>query len=257
MPKTVLITGASSGIGAALADLLADKGYALILHGRDGQRLDDVVLKVSKKSTVDKIQADLSTEEGRKSLCEKIKNSVPELVINNAGLGWYGDVTDQPWTSLKEIIDVNIEAVVELTQAAAQIWKEKKIEGIVLNVSSVAAYTVMPGLAVYAATKSFVNQFSVSMDFEMKEHGIRVLASCPGVVATNFSERAGADKKRKNPMEMTVEFAANEIWKQVEKKKRVHLFDWKYRVLGLLSYYVLPRFIVARETYSAIKKLIK
>lgn len=243
-----LVTGATSGIGEAVAHLLGEKGIPLILTGRNGEKL----ASLQKKLVAEVYPFELEQKQSREKLGELIKLKKVDLVINNAGFGLYGEAISIPIEKQLEMVEVNCQAVLDLTLRAAKVMAEDRRKGVILNVSSAAAFQVFPNFAVYAATKAFLNSFSQSLDFELKEKGIRVLVSCPGQVATDFSNRA-AGKKVDRPrfIDMTPEEAAQAIWHQIENEERVHIFNWKYR-LGTRLSYLLPVSFVA----SLLKKNI-
>lgn len=235
--QRALITGASSGIGESLARLLADKSIHLILSGRNAQHLEELQKELSAKVKVDVVPGDLAIAADREVLLSKIQELRPDLLINNAGLGLYGDLITFPAEEQLQIIDVNIKALVELSMAVAKTLYDESKPGVIMNVSSSAAFLTFPGFTVYSASKSFVNEFSKSFDAEMKEFGIRVLASCPGQIDTQFRMRAshGAASSSEGFSVMTSSYAAQQIWKQIVKEKRVHIFNWKYRMTILLT----------------------
>lgn len=228
-----LVTGASSGIGEALAYLLANKGIDLILHGRNTESLERVKKQIGGKVKVEWMTADLAHSDERQKVAEVIRAKKPNLVINNAGFGLFGSALESDVARQFEIAEVNAMAVLELTLVAAQMMKGAELQGVILNVSSSAGeLPISPGFAVYSASKAFVNKFSQSLDFELKGSGIRVLASAPGFVNTNFSKRAGSNTRKEiHNITMTSDFAAAQIWDQIEKGKPLHLFDWKTRFL--------------------------
>jgi short-subunit dehydrogenase len=225
-----LITGANSGIGEALCHLLADQGINLIITARDSARLNALTEKLKYKIKVISFTADLGKHEDRQIVIDYIQKHQPDLVINNAGYGLYGDALTHTTQEQLEILNVNGNCVLELTLEAARTMIQAKKQGVILNVSSVASFYVFPGLAVYSAAKSFVTQVSQALDIELQPQGIRILVSCPGIVATDFARRAaGSAKSIQSSSSMSSEFAAKEIWKQIQKRKACHIFNWKYR----------------------------
>jgi short-subunit dehydrogenase len=162
--QLALITGASSGIGEELAYLFADEGISLILSGRDQTRLEAVASKCRKKVAVELLVADLATADGRACHCNLIWDKTPDLIVNNAGFGFYGDVLSYPTKVMSQMLDVNCKAVMELTLEGARAMIASKKKGVVLNVSSAAAFQIFPYFAVYAATKTYVNAISQSFD---------------------------------------------------------------------------------------------
>lgn len=237
-----LVTGANSGIGEAICHLLAQKKIPLIISGRDLPRLEKVATALRSYVPIDIFPADLTKHESRWELIRKMQETCPDLVINNAGFGKYGIAIDIPTHDQAEMLDVNCKAVTELSIEAAKLWRSQQKTGIVLNVSSTAGFIdVFPQFTVYAASKAYVNHFSQSLDMEMEKYGIRILASCPGMVRTRFQEHASNQKtsgtKRKM---MTAEFAAQEIWKQIQKQSPVHIFNGFYR-LGIMIKHLIPK----------------
>lgn len=234
------ISGATSGIGEALAQLLASKGISLILNGRNQKKLEELKQTFESRVPVEVVLADLSSPLERQKIVDVLRMKKPDLVINNAGFGMYGEATSISLKEQLDMIEVDVKAVVEFTIEASKSLVQANRRGIILNVSSAAAYQIFPTLATYAASKAFVLNFSRSVDFELKSQGVRVLVSCPGQVATDFSIRAGGHTKRRSGnLVMTCAYAAEAIWEQIEKEKGVHIFNWKYSMGTLLSY-VLP-----------------
>lgn len=251
-----LVTGASSGIGEALCHLLASQDIDLLITGRNTAQLDNLIKILQPKVRVISYPADLAKESGRAFLIDKIHDHVPDLVINNAGFGLYGEVLTYDTRQQLDILHVNGTAVLELTMEAARTMLSKEKQGVILNVSSAAAFQIFPSFAIYAAAKAFVNHFSESLDLELKPHGIRVLAACPGMVATQFGRRAaGGDKRRKSSSQaMTSTFAAEQIWWQIQKGKPIHTFDWRYRLASFLTRYILPKKWVTKAVRANIEK---
>ncbi|MCR4706841.1 MAG: SDR family oxidoreductase [Clostridiales bacterium] len=189
--KTALVTGASSGIGREIARVLSEKGYDLILTARSGERLRKLAEELPGKSEV--YAADLSRRGEVLALSEYIRETRPDAVVNNAGFGLFGDVSEASLERTAEMIDVNVTALTLLTQAALSSMTEKG-EGRILNVASSAG--LLPGgphMAVYYATKAYVTSFTGAAAQELAEKKSRVTVSalCPGPVDTDFNRVAG------------------------------------------------------------------
>jgi len=250
-----LVTGASSGIGAHLCRRLSQRGMKLILTGRDRKRLEDVAKELPDSEIV---VADLSTEEGRATVVRIIKKCLPNLVINNAGYGLLGDVISHGAEKQLDLVRVDVEAVLEITVEAAAALKESQKKGTIVNISSAASFQPYPFFAAYAASKAFVTNFSQGVNEELKPYGIDVLVSCPGWIDTPFGVRASGGKPRKKPANraMTIDFAVNEILWQIEKKKPVHTFDWRYRLVVWLGKHIIPKrlafYILKKVAFSRI-----
>lgn len=254
-----LVTGASSGIGEAVARLLAEKGIDLIIHGRDGDSLDRIAEELSKKVQVDIVKADLAVVSERKKVIDIIHQRVPDLVVNNAGFGLFGDALTFETKQLMQMLEVNGNAVLEMTLEAARSLISAGKKGVIMNVSSSASEfpPVTPGLSVYCASKSFVSFFSQSFDAEVSPYGVRVLASCPGLIGTNFRSRAGGKEEssfsQKNIV-MTPEYAADQIWKQIQNGKPLHVFDRKTKFLAFILRNFFPKKWVAKIYHKNILK---
>lgn len=240
--KLAFVTGATSGIGAALCQLIADKGINLMISGRNKEKLDSLEKTLSKKVIVRTVHADLLKLSDRQNLVDNIKIHTPDLVINNAGIGLYGEALSYTTEQQLEILQVNGNAVLELTLESARMMISNNIKGTVLNVSSAAGFLVFPNFTIYAASKGLVNQFSEALDFEMKPYGVRILSACPGVVKTHFRERAGGGEEKREGM--TSDYAAEQIWQQILCSKPIRIFNWKYRLAILMTYFVPKRWLL-------------
>ena len=189
-----LVTGASSGIGAAIAGELASRGYALALVARREERLRTLATELNEAHGVDVavIAADLSEESGRDRLAEGLRGGsrVVDVLVNNAGYGSRGDFVTNPRERMVGMVKINIEAVVDLSARILPGMVERG-RGTILNVASMAAFQPMPGAAVYSASKSFVLSFSESIRTELRGSGVTVTAVCPGPVKTEFTDAAG------------------------------------------------------------------
>lgn len=237
IPVLAFITGASSGIGEALAKLLAANGVSLILAGRDADRLEKVARICRQKVSVETLLADLATEDGRSAHSKMIWERGPDLIVNNAGFGVYGHSLSHTTAMQENLLEVNGQAVMVLSLEGARKMIAAKKKGTIVNISSAAAFQVFPFFAAYAASKAFVNAFSQALDVELSPYGIRVLVSCPGMVRTQFGKRASGREHppAKEGMRMDVDFAAQKIWRQIKMGKGVVIFDWRYRLLTFLS----------------------
>jgi short-subunit dehydrogenase len=253
--KLALVTGASSGLGKALAEALSQRGVRLILTGRDPSQL----AKLSQELPTDAryLSLNLSLASDRKKLIEEIERSSPDLIINNAGFGLYGSAIDHPLEDQLDMIDLNVNAVVAVTLAAGRQWKREGKRGIVLNVASAAAFFAYPLFAVYAATKSFVLNFSIALDEELSPYGIRILTSCPGQIATGFRKRASQNFSQKaDRRTMSAAKAAQLILQQIEKEKVSLIIDWRYR-WGVRLVRFLPQRLIRRLLAQSLSDRIK
>lgn len=243
-----LVTGASSGIGEHLSHLLASKGINIIIHGRDQERLQQIAAQLQKCVEVEIVCADLSDPKQRHPLVDVIWRRVPELIVNNAGFGLYGDALTYVTSQQMAMAEANGSAVLELTLEGARALISKGKKGVIMNVASAAAYPVFPRFAVYSATKAFVVHLSESLDEEMRPYGIRVLTACPGMVKTQFRMRAGGapEEQGGSAGTMSSTFAAKEIWNQIQDERKVNIFNWMYRLTTFFVLYLLPKRWVAQ-----------
>lgn len=188
-----MVTGASSGIGLAIAELLAERGTDLVVVARDGDRLDRLAGRLAAKVDVEVLVADLADRDRLASVVERIgsTSSPIDLLVNNAGFGFSGDFIELDPDGETAVVDVNIVALHRLAHAAGTAMSARGRGGI-LNVSSIAGYGPAPRAATYAATKAFVTSFSEALHSELGPQGVTVSCLCPGLTRTEFQERAGS-----------------------------------------------------------------
>lgn len=240
-----LVTGASSGIGQSLCRLLASNGISLIVNGRNQARLEELATDLRSHVPVIECVADLEDQRGKEKLVQMIREYSPDLVVNSAGFGLYGKALSYEISQQLAIVNLNVQVTLELTLEAAQAMIAHKKSGVILNISSSTDRLIFPNFSVYSASKAFVTHVSRSLDYEMRSQGVAVLAACPGMVKTAFRKRASDNKLAESYFSMTPEFAAKQIWHQIEKRQQVHVFDWKTR-LGIFLSHCLPKKLLAR-----------
>ena len=196
--KVALVTGASSGIGAEFARVLARKGCDLILVARREEKLrelaDELESQYKIKSHV--IARDLSDEWAARTLCDEIsqRDLRVDILINNAGFATQGDFETTDADLLHREVMLNVMAVVDLTRLFLPAMVERET-GVIVNVASTAGFFPLQTQAVYGATKAFVLSWSEALWAETRARGIKVLALCPGATQTEFFERVGKDVK--------------------------------------------------------------
>jgi short-subunit dehydrogenase len=197
--ETVLITGASSGIGLELAKCFAADGAKLILTARNRDALEKLSAELQKKFSVptEILVADLAQKDSPQNIFSELKGRglMPDVLVNNAGFGLHGSFAELPLAKQLEIIQVNIAALVELTGLFLPEMISRKRGGI-LNVGSVAGFVPGPNMAVYYASKAFVQSFSEALSEELRGKNVTVTNLCPGPTATNFSETARMHRTR-------------------------------------------------------------
>lgn len=188
---TALITGSTSGIGAAFARQLAADGHNLVLVARDVKRLRDQATELHDKHGVEAqvLPADLATDKGIETVADRLgdRRNAVDLLVNNAGFGNKGRYLEVPMADELRMLKVHCEAVLRLTGAACEAMRERGRGGVV-NVASVAAF--LPR-GTYGASKAWVVQFTQGAARDLEGSGVRLMALCPGFVRTEFHERAG------------------------------------------------------------------
>jgi uncharacterized protein len=224
---TALVTGASSGIGEAIARELASRGYALTLVARREDRLKALAEELSEEHGVEAetARADLGAPGQRDRLATALaKTGRPvDVLVNNAGFGAHGEFTRVDRERLTEMVRVNCEAVVDLTGYFLPGMVERG-SGAVINIASVASFQPLPGSATYAASKAFVLSFSEAIRTEVRDKGVVVTAVCPGPVRTEFPEAAGmgaVEDRTPGVVWMSAEEVARDAVNGADRGKRV------------------------------------
>lgn len=189
-----LITGASTGIGAEFARQFAALGHDLVVVARSGDRLNDLAEKLRAQHGVDVtvIPMDLSRPTAAAELWEQTSRQGLDIdvLVNNAGFGTHSDVADADPQRLEDAIELNCRTLVGTTVRYLPQMRAQG-SGTIINIASTAAFQPLPKMAVYGATKAFVLSFTEALWAEEREHGIRVVAVCPGLTDTPFFELAG------------------------------------------------------------------
>ena len=209
-PVTV-ITGASAGIGVALARVFAQRGHELALIARREDRLRTLAEEIAgtgaRRPIV--IAADLFKTGAARLIGEAltVQGAEPQFVVNNAGFGLVGPAGALDRDEQLQMIDLNVRALTELSLAFVDSLARHR--GGVLNVGSMAGFLPGPGMAVYYASKAYVLSFTEALHSELGPHGIRVAVLCPGPVPTEFAERAGVrDGLAPNILTQSADFVA-------------------------------------------------
>ena len=248
-PETVLVTGASSGIGLELARCFASEGSRLILVARNTPALDALAAELRRDCKVEAIVliADLSLPETPTKIFSDLKGRgiVVDVLVNNAGFGAHGRFSDLPLQRQIEMIQVNVTALTELTRLFLPGMIERSSGGI-LNVASVAGFVPGPGMAVYFATKAFVLSLSEALAAELAgTTGIKVMALCPGPTGTNFGKVANFHDNSKlvRIASMTAKTVALQGHAAFRGGRVVLVNGWRNRFLVLLIRFT-PRFLV-------------
>ena len=192
-----LITGASSGIGAAFARRLAADGHDLIIHGRRKELLDALAAELAQKHNTpcEVLIAELSDDAGIELVAQRAASAAPDLLINNAGIGAGGKFVDPDIAPKLAMLRVHIDATVRITHAALPAMRARG-SGAIINVASVAGLAPSGGSVLYGASKAFLVFFSESLALDLAGTGVRVQALCPGLTHTDFHSRIGLDYSR-------------------------------------------------------------
>jgi short-subunit dehydrogenase len=196
---TALITGASAGLGAEFCRQLADRCEVIIAVARRGERLAQLQEELAGRVQLHPIEADLTTIEGVARAMEALRQLGPvDYLVNNAGFSTYGSFPDLAIDGQRDMVSLHIDATITLCRAAIPFMRERG-GGHIINVSSVGAFLPGKGLAVYGASKAFLNFFSLALQEELAGTGIEVQSLCPGYTHTEFHqqiEREGFNKAR-------------------------------------------------------------
>jgi short-subunit dehydrogenase len=243
---TALITGATAGIGAAYAKLLAKEGFDLVLVARDLPRLKGVAKELSKlyKIKAETIKADL-TKPAQLAKVEKrlANNSKPiEVLINNAGFGLKDSFLVSNLAKEQELLDVLVTAPMRLSHAVLP-GMIKRNSGSIVNVSSVASFIAG---GTYSAAKSYLTIFSEYLHTELRDTNIKVSALCPGFTRTEFHARGKMKMSGlPNYMWTTVDQVVAKSWRYVKAGKVICIPGWQYMLLSSIAR-IAPRPLVRK-----------
>jgi uncharacterized protein len=253
--RWALITGASAGIGEIFAEQLASRGMNLVLSARRTDRLTALADRLSRAFSIETVvvAADLSEPGAAEALWSRAAEGRDiHLLVNNAGFGAQGDLHELDLGLQSQMVRLNCVALLELAHLALGPMRQRA-EGGIINVSSIAAFQPVPGLAVYAATKAFVLSLSEALWSENRHAGVRVLALCPGRTPTEFQAVAGTGSAvgtfgERSPLQV--------VQAGLSALQKGH----SYQVPGLENYLatwlvrILPRSAITRLLRSAVRK---
>ena len=230
--KLAVVTGASSGIGAATARKLGAEGLSLILVARREGLLANLAAEINKAGGDAHILcADMAQEGERLRVFDAIVegNRPVDVLVNNAGIGWYGYFADMPWSTALEMMQVNSLAVAHLSSLILPQMRERN-SGHIINVGSIAGGIPSQGVALYSATKSFLDAFTTALHRELR--GSKVFASIvrPGPVSTGFfksaKRRLGGRPVPSERLGISAQRVADRIWRLLRKPRRVVYVPW-------------------------------
>ena len=251
---TALVTGATAGIGASYANLLAKEGFDLILVARDLPRLNQVAKELTKRFGVKTqcIKADLT----KPSQLARVEKRVADLkkpidvLVNNAGFGIKDGFTVSNLDKEQDLLDVLVTAPMRLTHAVLPVMV-KRNSGIIVNVSSVASFIAG---GTYSAAKSYLTVFSESLHTELRGTNVKISALCPGFTRTEFHSR-GRMKMTALPKFMWLDSdkLVSKSWKHVNANRAISIPGWQYKILSAIARNA-PRPIVRKVGMNVRKK---
>lgn len=194
--QTALVTGASSGIGRAIALELAGHGAGVILVARRRDRLEELAEEIRKGpgTAVEVLAQDLALPTAPADLVQRIGDAGldVDLLINNAGFGVHGDFLAESWERQAAMLQVNVVTLTQLTHLLTPAMVQRG-HGHVMNIASIGAFLPVPGFAAYSATKAYVRNFTEGLDAELRGTGVHAITVSPGGTITEFMQAAGDD----------------------------------------------------------------
>lgn len=250
MPSYALITGASSGLGLALAEALARRGRNLILVARRRDALESIASELAQRFGVEVRfrLCDLSEPLQISGLLLELEEGDwrIDLLVNNAGLGCAGPFLEQDWMRELEQLEVNVLALTRLCHA---LGKRMALQGggQILNVASVAAFQPGPWMSSYYASKAYVLHFSEGLREELRHYGVRVSVLCPGPTRTAFfrSAQINASRLDRSKLMMNAEEVALIAVRGLERNRAIIVPNWRNRLLATLPR-LTPRWLVRK-----------
>jgi short-subunit dehydrogenase len=255
----VLITGASAGIGAALADVFADNGHTLVLVARRAPQLKVLADAIEQRGHARPrvIVLDLGLPDAAARIDDELRDNglEPKFLVNNAGFGLLGPAASLDRAQQLAMIDLNVRALTELSLRFTESLSRHR--GGILNVASIASFMPGPGMAVYHATKAYVLSFSEALHRELAPRGVRVTALCPGPVETEFMARAGIPEGYfPHFLARTADRVAREGYEGLMRGRRVVVPGSGNKAAMLLAR-LLPRSLVLRMVRRATQSELK
>ncbi len=224
--KTALITGASSGIGAALARILAEKGLRVLLTARREERMLELTTEINGlQDRVVIFPADIAKPAERVRLFKSVSSSYQvDVLINNAGFGWYGYFSGMPWETARQLFAVNIEAVAHLTSLFLPGMLQRKC-GHIISIGSISGGFPNQGIAMYSGSKAFLDAFTTSLHRELRGSGVHAGIMRLGPVRTEFFDQARAlENGGSVPAEklaVGVKLVSRALWRLLNHPRRV------------------------------------
>lgn len=257
--KLALVTGASSGIGVDLAEVLARDGYDVVLVARTGAKLREVAARLEADHRVKShiLEADLADPDAPESILARLKadHLTPTVLVNNAGFGLYGPFAETDLQREANMLEVNVVALTKLTKLLLPGMLAAK-SGYIMNVASTAAFQAGPLMAVYYATKAYVLSFSEALNNELKGSGVSVTTLCPGPTKTRFVENADLQDSKlfKSNTVMDSMDVAKIGYDGLKRRKSVVIPGLRNKVLAFSTRF-LPRTLVTNIVRGAQERV--
>jgi short-subunit dehydrogenase len=253
--ELALITGASSGIGAALAERLAADGRDLVLVARRRERLDALAesIRAAHRVAVHVLPTDLLAPGAVKSLAARLarRDLTVDWLVNNAGVADTGSFAELPLAGEVDRVRLNVEVPVELTRRLLPGMVARR-RGVVMNVASLAAFSPLPFAATYAATKAFLLSFSEAIAIELQDSGVHVVCVCPGFTHTELIEHAHIDEHvLPEPLWLSAEQVADEAVRAVGHQTVV--VNGVLNGITAAASHVVPRSLMARLAAAMLR----
>ncbi|MDX5373467.1 MAG: SDR family oxidoreductase [Pseudomonadaceae bacterium] len=255
-----LVTGASSGLGLAIAEALARRGHNLILVARQREALESVACELSQRFGIEALLrvCDLSEPLQLTGLLQELEQGERriDLLVNNAGIGSAGLFVQQDWSREQELIELNVLALARLCHALGADMKRRG-RGQILNVASLAAFQPGPLMSNYFASKAYVLHFSEALRSELAPFGVKVSVLCPGPVATAFFRRA---RLYSGGLERHGQLASPEriallAMRGLQRNRAIIIPGWRHLLLPQLLR-LTPRALVRRVAMRMVRPLL-
>ncbi len=254
--RWALVTGASSGLGTDYARQLAERGWNLVLTARRRDRLEALAaeLQSAHSAEVLVVDGDLGDEGFRDRLVAEATNGRKlHMVINNAGFGWQGDFLDTAWSRWSTMLSLNIVALTDLAWRFGRHMRDHGESAHLVNVASIGAWQPVPTFAVYAATKSYVRDFSEAIAFELASPALRVTCVCPGGTKTEFMDAAGMKLSKLSELGLqTSPAVVRESLDAVLGGRRLIVTGWLNKLMTFGTRFA-PRWLAARLAALSMK----
>lgn len=259
MSKTVLITGASSGLGKELAKLYARDGYNLVLVSRRQEKLNELKAQLLNKTDaiINIIACDLSLSAAAEELFNEVisRNIQIDILVHNSGMGVYGAFSDNPIEELIKMEQLHVQSTTQLTHLFLKGMIQRK-SGQLVYVASLGAFFPGPLMSTYFATKAFMLSFAQGLRYELKDQGVKVSVFCPGPFKSEFQSAAfGTDRNTDKDKGLpSVCLMAERLYQGVNKGKEIIIPTMANRLGHWLSC-LLPRSWMAHLVYRDQKQI--